>query len=328
MIDQPQLPRRGLARLPPASAFSPGTASRPSRGRALPVTQTAGEWRRQLGARALSHPARGRHRAGLHQPAQQGEAHAASSPAPAATSRLFASATKFDSGTGWPSFWSRCPRRSSTKSDRTLGWSRTEVCAALRRPPRPRLRRRPAADRPALLHERPGAALPAGRRLADKPAPRRSSAKAQAASRTARRARFPLPPSRRSAAFGQVPLKRVIGLRRIGGERRGQCLRPAQAPLDHGQPARLGPIMRRKRDPQQGNRLFAPGSPNGQARSPDARSSASPSTSPSSGGPRIMRGGPRARAPRGRPARVQRRDHFWRELPLRLPARPAWPPSR
>lgn len=40
---------------------------------------------------------------------------------------LFAASTKFDSGTGWPSFWQPLPKAVVTKSDYTLGMSRTEV---------------------------------------------------------------------------------------------------------------------------------------------------------------------------------------------------------
>ena len=40
---------------------------------------------------------------------------------------IFASETKFDSGTGWPSFWRTLPRAIVTRSDRTLGFERTEV---------------------------------------------------------------------------------------------------------------------------------------------------------------------------------------------------------
>jgi peptide-methionine (R)-S-oxide reductase len=40
---------------------------------------------------------------------------------------LFASNTKFESGTGWPSFWAPMSNAVITKSDRTLGMTRVEV---------------------------------------------------------------------------------------------------------------------------------------------------------------------------------------------------------
>ena len=40
---------------------------------------------------------------------------------------LFASATKFESGTGWPSFYEPLPHAIGTKSDRTFFMTRTEV---------------------------------------------------------------------------------------------------------------------------------------------------------------------------------------------------------
>lgn len=43
---------------------------------------------------------------------------------------LFASATKFDSGTGWPSFWDHLPRAIGERADRSLGEERTEVHCA------------------------------------------------------------------------------------------------------------------------------------------------------------------------------------------------------
>lgn len=43
---------------------------------------------------------------------------------------LFSSSTKFESGTGWPSFYDHFPRAIATVDDRSLGMERTEVTCA------------------------------------------------------------------------------------------------------------------------------------------------------------------------------------------------------
>ncbi len=43
---------------------------------------------------------------------------------------LFSSTTKFDSGTGWPSFYAPLPRAVGTSTDLALGFPRTEVHCA------------------------------------------------------------------------------------------------------------------------------------------------------------------------------------------------------
>lgn len=44
--------------------------------------------------------------------------------------QLFSSTTKFDSGTGWPSFWRPLPKAVGTSRDFDLGYPRTEVHCA------------------------------------------------------------------------------------------------------------------------------------------------------------------------------------------------------
>ncbi len=48
----------------------------------------------------------------------------------ACSNPLFSSATKFDSGTGWPSFWKVLPGKVVTRADRKLIIERTEVLCA------------------------------------------------------------------------------------------------------------------------------------------------------------------------------------------------------
>ncbi|NWK94947.1 peptide-methionine (R)-S-oxide reductase [Sphingobium lactosutens] len=96
---------------------------------AYPFTLTDAQWRKRLSPwgykvlrqQATEHPftssLNDEHRAGLFACAGCGQ-------------KLFSSKTKFDSGTGWPSFWAALPRAVGTSRDLGLGEVRTEVHCA------------------------------------------------------------------------------------------------------------------------------------------------------------------------------------------------------
>ena len=74
---------------------------------------------------------------------------------------LFSSETKFDSGTGWPSFWAPIARENVVETtDRTLGMERTAVsCKQCDAHLGHVFDGRPSANGSALLHELGGHAL-------------------------------------------------------------------------------------------------------------------------------------------------------------------------
>ena len=93
------------------------------------VSHSSADWRRMLGAqryavlreaateRPFSSPLLEEHRKGVFVCA-------------GCTLPLFSSATKFESGTGWPSFWKPLAHAVVTRSDRSLMMERTEVLCA------------------------------------------------------------------------------------------------------------------------------------------------------------------------------------------------------
>lgn len=113
------------AALPVLAACGSGGAE----AKAYPVHFTEAEWRKRLSPaqfhilreagteRPFSSPLNSEHRAGTFLCAADGNP-------------LFSSKTKFDSGTGWPSFWQPLPDAVGTSSDFTLGLPRTAVHCA------------------------------------------------------------------------------------------------------------------------------------------------------------------------------------------------------
>jgi len=95
----------------------------------FPVEHSPAEWRRILGAqrfavlressteRPFSSPLLNEHRRGTFLCA-------------GCSNALFSSASKFESGTGWPSFWTCLPKAVVTRDDHSLMMDRTEVLCA------------------------------------------------------------------------------------------------------------------------------------------------------------------------------------------------------
>jgi peptide-methionine (R)-S-oxide reductase len=109
--------------------FASACGAAPAKARAFPVTRTDAEWRRLLKPeqyavlrkhateRPGSSPLNKEHRKGTFVCA-------------ADKNPLYSSATKFESGTGWPSFWKPLPGAIGTSTDYALIYPRTEVHCA------------------------------------------------------------------------------------------------------------------------------------------------------------------------------------------------------
>jgi peptide-methionine (R)-S-oxide reductase len=102
----------------------------PAEAKSFPITKTDAQWRKQLTAaqyavlrkeateRAYSSPLDKEKRAGMFHCAGCNNA-------------LYASKHKFDSGTGWPSFWQAADKGAvGTSTDYKIGYPRTEVHCA------------------------------------------------------------------------------------------------------------------------------------------------------------------------------------------------------
>ena len=103
-----------------------GTDNKPATEGGFPVTKTEAEWRQTLSAEQFyvlrQH---GTERAGtspLNKEKREGTFLCAGCGTP-----LFASETKFESGTGWPSFWQPIDAAVETSEDRSFFMTRVEV---------------------------------------------------------------------------------------------------------------------------------------------------------------------------------------------------------
>jgi peptide-methionine (R)-S-oxide reductase len=123
-----ELPRRRFLAWLGAGAALPVLAACGSRADAkgYPVKFTEAEWRKRLSREQFhilrekgteppfTSPLLKEHRKGTFTCAADGNP-------------LFAASTKYDSGTGWPSFWAPLPRAVATSTDWETGYPRTEV---------------------------------------------------------------------------------------------------------------------------------------------------------------------------------------------------------
>ena len=127
-----RLTRRNLLAVLGASAAMPlatACGASPARAANFPVRRSDAEWRRLLtGEQYRVLREHGTERPGsspLNKEHRKGTFLCAGCRLP-----LYSSATKFESGTGWPSFWKPLPNAIGTATDRMFGMTRTEVHCA------------------------------------------------------------------------------------------------------------------------------------------------------------------------------------------------------
>ena len=124
--------RRGFIGLLSAGAAVPILAAcgaAPAEARNFPVKLTEAQWRKKLTAAEF----RILRKAGTERPHSSPldkEKRAGTFICAGCDNRLYSSKTKFDSGTGWPSFWKPLPGGIATTTDYKVGYPRTEVLCA------------------------------------------------------------------------------------------------------------------------------------------------------------------------------------------------------
>lgn len=129
LMDQNPTSRRRFLTLAAGGAAASIVAAcgvKPAEAERFPVMKSDAEWRKQLGPaaygvlrqedteRPFTSPLNDEHRRGLFS-------------CKGCANPLFSSRTKFDSGTGWPSFYAPLGNAVATRKDSTLGMVRTEV---------------------------------------------------------------------------------------------------------------------------------------------------------------------------------------------------------
>ena len=121
-----ELVRLGAAATTAGVVFIAGCGKSPAAAGNFAVRRTPAEWRRQLGAERFHILREGGTETPYTSPLlkehRRGTFVCAGCALP-----LFSSTTKFDSGTGWPSFYAPLPRAVAETRDSTLGMVRREV---------------------------------------------------------------------------------------------------------------------------------------------------------------------------------------------------------
>jgi peptide-methionine (R)-S-oxide reductase len=131
MTDKPQTRRTALTWLGAgaAASFLAACGSSPAQAKGFKVNYSDAEWKKRLTKeqyyllreegteQPFTSPLLKEHRKGTFLCA-------------GCNNELFSSATKFESGTGWPSFWQPLPGAVGTSTDFKLGYPRTEVHCA------------------------------------------------------------------------------------------------------------------------------------------------------------------------------------------------------
>ena len=108
-----------------AIALAGGGTSSSAAAASFEVTRSPADWRKRLGAARYNILRQEGTEAPFTSPLNKEKREGIFACAGCALP-LFSSAAKYDSRTGWPSFWKALPRAIATRTDRTLGMARTE----------------------------------------------------------------------------------------------------------------------------------------------------------------------------------------------------------